>query len=281
MEKDEKKLLTSIKRATIFSGIGLGLLLGLIMGLSVSETVKIVMGALTAVLGAFLGFDKRSFSGISSEEYQKENQNAHFTALRAGWFGFAVIAGILFGMWVRTHEVFSISLEKSIKQWTDAGYEPDYARKLVVFQRLAINPQTGEVGAITETQRNLSSSLFSAEQEASLCGFIDPDNFNNDWSIAKEKISSLENASLNSLLAVVETNVPENQRFDFLRGLRYLVCSMKGSDTEINKFGADLGKWQNYDASSRIASEVAKLQPENQKKLMVALADLVYQLEKN
>jgi len=281
MEKDEKKLLASLKKATIFSGIGLGLLLGLIMGLSVSETVKIVMGALTAVLGAFLGFDKRSFSGISSEEYQKENQNAHFTALRAGWFGFAVIAGILFGMWFRTHEVFTTSLEKSIKQWTDAGYEPDYARKLVVFQRLAIHPKTGEVGAITETQRGQSSSLFSAEQEASLCGIIDPSNFNNDWGIAKEKISRLENASLNSLLVVIETNIPENQRFDFLSALRDLVCTMKGIDTEINKFGTDLEKWQNYDASSRIATEVAKLQPENQKKLMTALADLVYQLEKN
>jgi uncharacterized membrane protein (Fun14 family) len=281
MEKDEKRLLASLKRATIFSGIGLGLLLGLIMGLSVSETVKIVMGALTAVLGAFLGFDRRSFSGISSEEFQKENQNAHFTALRAGWFGFAVIAGILFGMWIRTHEVFSLSLEKSIKQWTDAGYEPDYARKLVVFQRLAINPQTGEVGAITETQRVYSSSLFSAEQEASLCGVIDPDNFNNDWSIAKAKISVLESTSLNSLLGVIETNIPENQRFDFLRGLRYLVCSMKGSDTAINKFGTDLGKWQNYDASSRIAVEVGKLPPENQRIIMEALYDLVVQLEKN
>jgi uncharacterized membrane protein (Fun14 family) len=281
MEKDEKKLLTSVKRATIFSGIGLGLLLGLIMGLSVSETVKIVMGALTAVLGAFLGFDKRSFSGISSEEYQKENQNAHFNALRAGWFGFAVIAGILFGMWVRTHEVFSVPLEKSIKQWTDAGYEPDYARKLVVFQRLAINPQTGEVGAITETQRNQSSSLFSAEQRASLCVKIDPDNFNNDWGTAKEKLSILKNASLNSLLNVIEMNVHEDQRFAFLAGLRYLVCSMQGSNTEINQFGADLSKWQNYDASSRIANEVAKLQPEDQQKIMVALADLVVQLEKN
>jgi hypothetical protein len=239
------------------------------------------MGALTAVLGAFLGFDRRSFSGISSEEFQKENQNAHFTALRAGWFGFAVIAGILFGMWIRTHEVFSLSLEKSIKQWTDAGYEPDYARKLVVFQRLAINPQTGEVGAITETQRVYSSSLFSAEQEASLCGVIDPDNFNNDWSIAKAKISALESTSLNSLLGVIETNIPENQRVDFLRGLRYLVCSMKGSDTAINKFGTDLGKWQNYDASSRIAVEVGKLPPENQRIIMEALYDLVVQLEKN
>jgi len=281
MEKDDKKLLANIKRATIFSGIGLGLLLGLIMGLSVSETVKIVMGALTAVLGAFLGFDKRSFSGISSDEYKKENQNAHFTALRAGWFGFAVIAGILLGMWIRTHEVFSLSLEKSIKQWTDAGYEPEYARKLVVFQRLAINPQTGEVGAITETQRIQSSALFSAEQEENLCGTIDPDNFNNDWNIAKEKISALESTSMNSLLEGIESTVPENQRFDFLRGLRYLVCSMKGSDTEINKFGTDLAKWQNYDASSKIATEVAKLQPENQKKIMAALADLVYQLEKN
>jgi len=39
METEDKRLIRSIKRATILSGIGMGLLLGIIMGLSVSETV--------------------------------------------------------------------------------------------------------------------------------------------------------------------------------------------------------------------------------------------------
>ena len=65
MEKEEKKLFSRIKTATVLSGIGMGLLLGLIMGLSVSEVVKVIMGTLTALLGAFMGFDKRSFSGMT------------------------------------------------------------------------------------------------------------------------------------------------------------------------------------------------------------------------
>jgi uncharacterized membrane protein (Fun14 family) len=282
MEKEEKKLFTSIKRATILSGIGMGLLLGLIMGLSVSEVVKVIMGTLTALLGAFMGFDKRSFAGMTEEEYLKEKQTSLFTALRAGWFGLAVVAGILFGMWIRTNEVFTVSVARSVKQWTDAGYDSAYARKLVTFQRLAINPNTGELGATTEVQRGHQSNLFSAEQVESLCGTIDPDRWNNDWKTAKEKMMELKIEPLTSMLAVIEMNIPENQRFDFLYGLRYLVCSLKeNKNTNFCQSGTDLSKWQNNEVTSRIAVEVAKLPAENQKKIMEALNNLVCQLEKD
>jgi hypothetical protein len=282
MDKEEKQLFNSIKMATVLSGIGMGLLLGLIMGLSVSEVVKVIMGALTALLGVFLGFDKRSFSGMSDEEYQKDKRNTLFTALRAGWFGLAVVVGILLGMWIRTNEVFTISVARSVKQWTDAGYDPEYARKLVTFQRLAINPNSGELGPTTEVQRGHQSNLFSAEQIESLCGAIDPDQWNNDWKIAREKISALNNTSLTKLLASIEENVPENQRFDFLYGLRFLVCSMKENpNAKFCQFGTDISKWQNNEVTSRIAGEVAKLPAENQKKMMGVLADMVCHLEKD
>lgn len=280
MEKEEKKLLNSIKRATILSGIGMGLLLGLIMGLSVSEVVKVIMGTLTALLGAFMGFDRRSFAGMTEEEYHKEKQNSLFTALRAGWFGIAVVAGILFGMWIRTNEVFTVSVARSVKQWTDAGYDSTYARKLVTYQRLAINPNSGEIGQATEVQRGHQSNLFSAEEVENICGVIDPDRWNNDWKLAKEKITDLKILPLTSLLEVAEANIPENQRFDFLYGLRYLVCSMKeNKETGFCQYGSDLSKWQNNEVTSRIAVEIIKLPAENQKKMMEALNNLVCQLE--
>jgi hypothetical protein len=282
MEKEEKKLFNSIKTATVLSGIGMGLLLGLIMGLSVSEVVKVIMGALTGLLGIFLGFDKRSFSGMTSEEYQKDKLNTLLTALRAGSFGLAVVGGILFGMWIRTNEVFSISQERLVKQWTDAGYDSSYARKLVTFQLLGINPGTGELGAITEVQRAHSSNLFSAEQAENFCSTIDPDRWNNDWKIAKEQISALNNASLTSLMISIEENVPEGRRFDILYGLRFLVCTIKeNKNTEFCQFGTDISKWQGNEGTSRIASEIAKLPAENQNKLMKILAELVCQLEKD
>jgi hypothetical protein len=282
MDKEEKQLFNSIKTATVFSGIGMGLLLGLIMGLSVSEVVKVIMGTLTALLGVFLGFDKRTFSGMSDEDYDKDKQNTLFTALRAGWFGLAVVVGILLGMWIRTNEVFTISVARSVKQWTDAGYDSAYARKLVTYQRLAINPTTGELGPTTEVQRVHQSNLFSAEQKESLCGTIDPDRWNNDWKIAKEKMTELKIEPLTSMLAVIEINIPENQRFDFLYALRYLVCSLKESkNTNLCQFGTDLSKWQNNEVTSRIAVEVARLPAENQRKMMGELNNLVCQLEKD
>jgi hypothetical protein len=284
MEKEEKKLLTSIKRATILSGIGMGLLLGLIMGLSVSEVVKVIMGTLTALLGAFMGFDKRNFTGMTEDEYLKEKQNNLFTALRAGWFGLAVVAGILFGLWIRTNEVFTISVARSVKQWTDAGYDSAYARKLVTYQRLAINPNTGELGPSTEVQRGHQSNLFSAEEVKSVCANIDTSNWHSDWNLAKEKIIDLNMSSLTRLVTEIEQNISDNQmKFDFLGGLRYLVCTMKfeNFNTRICTFGTDLEKWKNYDASSQIAFVVSKLPPDNQRKIMKTLNELVCQLEKD
>lgn len=145
MGTEDKKLVTSIKRATILSGIGMGLLLGIIMGLSVSETVQTIFGVLTTILGAFLGFDKRSYAGMEASEYEKEQHNTLFTALRAGWFGIAVVLGILSGIGIRTQEIFEIPVSKKVKQLTDAGFEPEYARKLIAYWKFAINPKTGEL----------------------------------------------------------------------------------------------------------------------------------------
>jgi hypothetical protein len=281
MEKEEQDLVRSIKRATILSGIGMGLLLGLIMGLSVSEVVKVIMGTLTALLGAFLGFDKRSFTGMNADDYQKDQQNALFTALRAGWFGFAVVAGILFGMWIRTHEVFTLSVNKSVQQWTDAGYDAEYARKLVTYQRLAINPSTGVIGATTEVQRAHQSNLFSAEQTQSLCAAIDTDLWNNDWKNAKEKMTDLKIEALTSFLTTVETYVPEKFRFRLFYGLRDVVCNMnEKNNAELCKLGPDIVQWQNNTTTSAIATLIKKLPQPDQQPMMEALSNLVCQLGK-
>lgn len=280
MEQEEKKLVRSIKRATILSGIGMGLLLGIIMGLSVSEVVKVIMAALTALLGAFLGFDKRSFAGMAEDEYQKENQNSLFTALRAGWFGIAVVAGLLFGMWFRTHEIFTPSVANSVKQWTDAGYPAEYARKMVTFQRFAINPNTGELGTPNEVQKQLSSSLFSSKQAQELCGATDPDQWNNDWKIAKQSILELDDKSLVPVVNAMEANIPAENRFPFLKELQGLLCYLGEDHPGLCKMGADINAWSKNDATSPLAAEIAKLPNEKQQKMMDVMAQLVCQIEK-
>lgn len=276
----DKDLRSSIKRATILSGIGMGLLLGLIMGLSVSEVVKLIMGTLTALLGAFLGFEKRQFAGMEQEEYRRENENSLYTALRAGWFGIAVVAGLLVGMFIRTHEVFTLSVSQSVKQYTDAGFDSTYARKLVIYQRLGINPNTGELGPMTEVQRAHQSNLFSSEQAQSLCGSTDPDQWHNDWELAKKSISALDDKSLVPFIQAIEANVPENKRFEFLSGLNNLVCYMGKKDTKLCQLGTNLSAWSKNDASAPLAASIAELPAEKQLKMLSVLSTLVCQLEK-
>jgi hypothetical protein len=281
MGTEDKKLITSIKRATILSGIGMGLLLGIIMGLSTSEVVKTIFGVLAGLMGAFLGFDKRSYAGMEASEYEKEKYNTLFTAIRAGWFGLAVVFGILSGMLIRTQEIFELSVAERVTQWTKAGYDPDYARKLVTYKIFAIDPNTGELGPVTEVQKAGMAALFNAEDRAGLCGAIDTDNWNNDWQTAKDALLELKNEPLTKLVAAIEFNVPEDQRFDFLKALRILVCEMKMKTTRFCELGSDISKWQGNEDTSPIANEVERLNPANQKRMMDVLSSMVCQLEKD
>lgn len=281
MGTEDKKLINSIKRATILSGIGMGLLLGIIMGLSTSEVVKTIFGVLAGLMGAFLGFDKRSYAGMEASEYEKEKYNTLFTAMRAGWFGIAVVFGLLSGMLIRTQAIFEISIENRVKQWTDAGYDPDYSRKLVTYKIFAIDPNTGELGTVTEVQKAGMAALFSAEDRASLCGAIDTDNWNNDWQTAKDALLELKNEPLTKLVAAIEFNIPEDQRFDFLKALRILVCEMNMKTTRFCELGSDISKWQENQDTSPIANEVERLSPANQERMMDVLSSMVCQLEKD
>lgn len=279
MEKEEKNLLNSIKKATILSGIGMGLLLGIIIGLSTTEVVKAIMGILTALLGAFLGFDKRSFAGMEADEYLKEKHNSLFTALRAGWFGLAVVAGILSGMWIRTNEIFTPSVKWSVDQWTAAGYDSLYARKLVTYQRFAIDPNTGELRPETELNKSARSSLFSSEQAQELCGSTDPDQWNNDWAVARQALLALDDDAITPIVAAIEENIPESDRFAFLSGLYSLLCTMGRDNTNFCKLGQNIDSWKSGGATAGVAIEISKLPAGNQQNMMRTLSVMVCSLE--
>lgn len=279
MEKEERKSFNSLKRATVLSGIGMGLLLGLIMGLSASEVVKVVMAALTALLGVFFGFEKRSFSGMQKEEYEKDKNETLLTSLRSGWFGLAVVAGILFGMWIRTNEVFTIPVEKSVQQWINAGVDSAYARKLVIYERLAIDPNTGEAGEIGDMQRKSQSALFNSKTIKSINNAIDTLYWENNWEFAKQELNNVGNSALSELVTSVEINIPEKDRFAFMGSLRYLVTRIT-EKTTFCKFGTDLKKWEENEITSSIAAQVQKLPAANQNEIMLSLSKLVCDLEK-
>lgn len=285
METDN--LNNKIRNATVLSGIGMGLLLGLIMGLSVSEVVKLIMGTLTAMLGVFLGFDKKSFAGMSNEEYEKDSQNAYFTALRAGWFGIMVVLGLLLGMFIRTNNLFSLTIKDNVKSFTDAGFDEKYARELVLFQRLGIHPtEGGQLGTKSEdlaaaSTVGTSSNLFHAEQSAAICGRIDADLWSNDWNKAKEAINEIEEGiPLQKLLEALEINVPENQRFNYLYANQTLICFMGKGKTEFSLLGANLPAWNKNEHTKPIADLISMLPTDKQGIMIAAYHTMITELEK-
>jgi hypothetical protein len=281
MENVDRKLIRSIKRATILSGIGMGLLLGLIMGLSVSEVVKVIMAALTTLLGAFLGFEKSKYTGMDNAEYNKEGHSMLFTALRAGWFGIAVAAGLIIGMIIRTNEIFTPSISKSVKEWTDAGFDTQYARQIVVFSRLGINPKSGEVGALTEVQRVHQSNLFSSETAQSLCADTDPDQWSENWELAKNGLKDLKGGILVTVVDAIEANVPTDQRFAILKGLNSILCYMGKTNSNLCDLGPNLQEWHKNPETEKIADLLSSLPKDRQQKLLSALANLICKLEKD
>jgi hypothetical protein len=111
----------------VFAGAGVGLLLGTIVGLSSSPVTATVVAALSAGLLALIGFRK---SDAESPEQP--------TNMRVGAFGFACVAGLLFGVFARAHSVLSPSLTAEQARWTSIGLKSDQAAKVVPFEETGI-----------------------------------------------------------------------------------------------------------------------------------------------
>jgi hypothetical protein len=183
-------------------------------------------------------------------------------------------------MFIRTHEVFTPSVASHVNEWTEAGFEPEYARKLVLYQRLAINPKSGEMGPVTEAQRGYQSNLFSSEQALNLCGETDPEQWNKDWNVAKNAIKGLKDTSLVGLIDVADTAIPELKRFEFLKALNTLLCQMGRSDTKLCELGTDLDAWKKDVLGAEMAGVVASATADKQVDLLKKLSELVCTLEK-
>ena len=99
----------------VFSGVGMGLLVGIIVGLSVSPVVKTILGALAGLLAAFLGLQDSFYSKQQEEDATKVYDRIKMSSIRAGSFGLACAVGILFGVFVRTHDLLTITIKDQVK----------------------------------------------------------------------------------------------------------------------------------------------------------------------
>ena len=208
--------------SVLFASLGLGLLIGLIMGLSISPTTKIVMGVLAAGLGAFLGFDQRAFKASSGDDAPPARGDL-LRELRVGSFAFAVVAGILVGMTIRTNELLLPTISDSVKKWTDAGYTAEVARQFVALERLRIDPKTGEVRELTDADKSRITALFSSQKQIAFSHLIRPKEWAADMDSAIAEARALELSDLENLLTAIYNNAPEESREPLLAGIKQLA----------------------------------------------------------
>lgn len=224
--------------SSIYSGIGLGLLLGLIMGLSISPTVKVVIGALSALLGGLLGLEHK----LGKSDHQEHA--AHVRNIKLGSFGFAVVAGILFGITVRTHNLFAPTLTEGIQSWVDAGYDSASARKYVLYEKLGIDPITGEIKSESgEIQRANTAALFKSSTNKELSILLDTTFFKSDMLLARNMLKKVGNAALDDLLNAVSEKLPEKDQMAFLVILQQMTYNVEEEGESYCQLPQDTMDW--------------------------------------
>lgn len=215
----------------IFSGLGMGLLVGTIVGLSVSPVVSIILGALTSLLAAFLGLQN---DGSATAEGLMSKLKIN--GVRIGSFGFACVAGILFGLFMRSSNPFADSIDAQVAKWTKAGYSATEARQYVAWQKLGIQPKDTQV-QIGDVQKAQSGSLFGTLADLDLCNKISSERLGNDPAEILRVYRSLYNAGIedekNTLyqkfgaLADKIERLPAEQQIETLKAVEEILCELQ------------------------------------------------------
>jgi hypothetical protein len=173
------------------------------MGLSTASVVGSVVAALAAVLAAFLGL----VPSITADR-----------TIRMSAFGFACVAGILFGLAIRTNMLGLPSPVKAeVKNWTDADYSPEEARWLVAYKLLGVKPLNKDVSPRPSPGPD-DHVLFSTPAElCSLIARLSP----------LDVLGTLKGPSAGQMGAAVAAAVesaPESERPEILRVFRRSLC---------------------------------------------------------
>lgn len=168
----------------IFSGAGIGLLLGFIVGLSVSPVVQTVVGALASILAVFLGLESRS------QNEKPSLLKVGLNHMRIGSFGFATIAGILIGLFLRINNPIAVPLEDHVKRWNDAFPEnPVLAAQMAIYDwnkfepsSVAYDPNKPAVEVSRDNSAKDSSGavLFSSLSKYNVCQQLRPSRYLDD-----------------------------------------------------------------------------------------------------
>lgn len=149
----------------VFSGISLGLLTGILVGMSSSPVAGILVGGvLTFALNRNVNQSKVESSDRTDERSQ--------AAISAGVFGIACIIAIFIGLYVRTHNIVSPSIDEQLERWTAKdNYSLPEAKMIVAAHAKS-----------ADASKLVSSALFSLiSKDESMDGIHKPDMLDLDW----------------------------------------------------------------------------------------------------
>ena len=143
----------------IYAGLGLGLLIGFIIGLSIAQVTGIILAALTSLLAAFFGL-QNNLEGKTGNK------------VVIGTFSFTCIISIFFGLYIRTHNLLSPSLESNIVTYKNSKlFDQKEIKEIILFKELGlipsgfkvkedkVSPQSSVLMSGTDTSLNLCYSI--------------------------------------------------------------------------------------------------------------------------
>ncbi|MDD4964628.1 MAG: hypothetical protein PHI11_12005 [Gallionella sp.] len=130
-------------KAQIFSGASVGALLGILLGLSTSPVVALVVGAIAALLPQLTSLLKSTTP--CHEDINNSEQN--IAEFRLGAFALACAFGIIFGIFLRTHDALSPtktppigSLLNEVNALVEIGVKKEEAQKIILTRYLETKP---------------------------------------------------------------------------------------------------------------------------------------------
>ncbi|PCJ15068.1 MAG: hypothetical protein COB04_13890 [Gammaproteobacteria bacterium] len=138
-------------RLALYGGAGIGLLFGIIMGTSTTPTVATVLGALTTMLAAILGLNDSYFNNVK--------------AVRIGSFGFACVIGAYTGLYVRSHNLLSPSLDRMNAQYQQLGFSEEQARQLILYKEFGFFQIPTSLAPASNNAQNTPSSGATSSKE--------------------------------------------------------------------------------------------------------------------
>jgi hypothetical protein len=191
----------------LFGAGSLGILLGILIGMSASPTVSIVITALVALLAGLFGLSEKSTFAISPDG-----------ARRLGAFAIAATLASLLGVWMRTHETLSPSLDQQRATLRELGLADKSKEQIEMlkFLRYGLVP----AGSAVSKEPKPWIGVFYNDAAPSLCADLNRAESADDI-ITVLKAAGAKSQSLASEIA----KIPPDRRNDAANVVRMTLCS--------------------------------------------------------